>query len=237
MPKKINHSKINLYDFFFANKARRTYTNLGFSLLLIIVFLFFALRPTILTIGTIQEKTKEYKELNSLVEQKLSAKRTLKEQLTQTSSDSPNGLKSEIDFMNDVFTDSYAFKDLYNNILDRANKTNVALKTITPQYQATRSSITDFDASKRSPSNRFYEINIVIEAKSMTDVELFIKNIETYSRFPIFSRLKSMTINNEIEAAKLLNRTGSANNIINVNIGMVIYLDSTRLENNTPKNK
>ncbi len=229
--KGIKHSTVNVYDFFFSNKTRRTYTNLAVSLGLIIVFLVFALRPTILTVGTIKEKIKEYEQYNEKVEAKIAASQKLQQQLTQTGSESPDGLKDEIDLMNRVFQSEYGVKVLYENFKKRADDYRLVLKSLAPKYTTNYNATSpDYDYSQITPSGLNYELNISVEGKSQDDVLSFINSLEGASNFPIVSRVKAISITDNAAGSKLVPIDATTDPLpqnIMASVSMTIYLDQT----------
>lgn len=231
----IKHSKANIYDFFFSNKKRATYTNLGISLVLIIVFILFALRPTIVTIGNIKSKIEQYQTVNRNAESKIKAAKNLQSQINTSSDEVSGGLKDEIDYVNKVFQESLSLKSIYTNLIKRAEIHNVVVRNITPNYpNGEISSVTNFDVSEFSPSQASYTLNFTIEAKDFISIENYIKSLEGYQNFPLLSRIHSINITDEFESAKISEDTTVDNKKISqlvvANIQMVIYLDETRYE-------
>lgn len=225
MSDSVKHTKLNVYDFFLSTTVRKTYTNLGVSLILIIILIFFALMPTIKTIDVIKEKISAYETINKKLDTKIKSAKNLNDQMTLDSTKSPKGLKSEIEFLNKVFFFDTSFTELYENLHRRADENHVAITSFTPKYQSeTSNSQKSFENSPVSPSSSFYELNLNIESKNITDVENFLSQLEGHKNFPIFSRIKNVSIKDNIDT---LAETGDER-IITANITMVIYLDSSR---------
>jgi hypothetical protein len=241
MANKIHHTQLNLYDLFFANKKRKTYTNLGISLILIIILLIFALRPTILTIGKIRDKIRQYEDVNTKVEHKIEAAQSLAQQMTQSSEDTPFGLEQEITFMDSVFFQDANIKTFYKNIHDRADKNNVAIKNVSPKYTFSalnnNPNYVEFDQSPASPSTKYYEVSMSLEAKSLGDIEKFIQTVEGYEQNPIFSRVRSLTISNHLEESKVKGASSETKasdlTVVNCNMVMIVYIDDTRFVQDT----
>lgn len=235
---KVNHSKISFYEIFFSTQKRKTYTNLGVSLILIIVLLFFALRPTILTIGKIREQIKDYERVNLAVKSKVEASQQLAQQMSFSSADYSGGLKDEIDFLNSVFFADPNVKLFYQNMYQRANKNKVILKSLTPKYPLNSEALVlspdIFDQTIAAPSLKNYEINLLFEAKELKDIEGFVASLEGYSVNPIVSRVKNFTINNQIEDSKVKKNTSSATKVISGSVTIIIYLDSSRMKTPIP---
>ncbi len=101
--KNISATKISLYDLFYASKTQKTYTNLGISLILMILFLIFALVPTVQKLDEIRERIDVYEALNTDVKQKIQAAQMLDNQINNTSLDNPPGVKDEIEFAKKLF--------------------------------------------------------------------------------------------------------------------------------------
>lgn len=235
MDKTIAHTKASLYDIFYATKAKRTYTNLGISLLLIIFFLVFALIPTITTIGTIQEKIIAYKNLNSLLKAKIESAKKLDKQLNTTSSESPDGLKEQIDFMNKVYMKDYDLETIYINLYERAKSANVKILAITPKYLQNDVSAASVDDFELAPTSHGYELVLSMISNDMRSINNFLKSIEGYQEMPIICRVKSLVIN-DTEAASNLNMEGDRvkenpetyKRGINFTVNLIVYIDQTR---------
>jgi hypothetical protein len=229
----VKHSKANIYEFFFSNKKRATYSNLGISIVLVIVFLVFALRPTILTIGSIKTKIKDYEVLNKKAEAKISASKLLQDQMNLTSDESANGLKDQIEFINKTFQYNYSLKSIYTNVVQRAKASNVAIRSLVPEFPGQQVAISSFDNSSESPSDTSYFLNISVEGRDMASVENFIKTLEGYENFPLISRLNSASIVDEAESAKISEDPTSLKLNTHVVVGsvqLIVYLDKSRYE-------
>jgi hypothetical protein len=231
----VKHSKANIYEFFFANKKRATYTNLGICLILILIFLLFALRPTILTIGSIKSKISQYEELNIKAEAKIKAGQKLQDEMNLSADDSANGMKNEIDYLNKVFQSDYNMKTVYSNIIQRAKDSNVAIRSIVPVYPSENNTGLGFDTTDGSPSPSWYTLTLSVEGKDLQSVESFVRRLEGYQNFPVLSRVSGMNISNEIESAKvnsgdISNATTKTARVVVCNVQLVIYLDETRYE-------
>lgn len=232
---KIHHSKINIYDFFFANKARKTYTNLGISLILIIILLIFALRPTILTIGKIRDKITQYEQVNEKVEKKIENAQNLAQQMSRTSSDYPGGLEEELTFLDKVFFNDPNIKTVYNNLHRRADDSSVVIRNFTPKYVYNNPNVnaTEFDQTPASPSTKYYEMSFSVESKNLGNVEKFVETLEGFQQNPIFSRIKSISISNQIEESRVKGATSSQGSlttpIVVCNVVMLVYLDESRM--------
>lgn len=226
MSEAVKHTKFNIYDFFLANNTRKTYTNLGISLILILILIFFALMPTFNTIDKIKEKIETYQTLNSQLITKIKSAQNLNEQLNFDSSRSDKGVKLEIEFMNKVFFNEVNLVDLYNNFSERAKKSNVAISDFTPRYES-QVSQNSFERSDDSPSSLFFEVNLNVEGKNLVDVENFISQLEAPINFPIVSRVRNVSIKDVGKEAK----SEDPEELVIANISMYIYLDSTRTEN------
>jgi hypothetical protein len=221
MAEDVKFTKVNLYEFLFANKTRKTYTTLALTLVLVIVLLTFALRPTLLTVSTIKEKIKEYDSLNTLLEKKVAASQILQSQMNTSSTDIDKGLKDEIDFLGKVFQGSYGLKSIYLNILKRADTNKIIVSSITPNYQS--SGAGGFENLPASPSDSYYSIDIVAAGNSLEDIQNWAKSLETSVQFPIFSRLSSFSILKQTDS---LNQYG-------IKLSLIIYLDQTKLQATT----
>lgn len=226
----VKHSKANIYEYFLANKTRSTYTNIAISILLVVVFIFFALRPTILTVATIREKIKQYQDLNKKAEAKVEAGKKLQDQLNLTSTESPIGLKSEIEFMNKSFLSDYGLRPVFSNLVERAKQSKVVIRSIVPLYSGNQTSNNSFDTSGLAPSDKSYSVNFTVESKDLPSIENFIRSIEGFNNFPIFSRVKQVSISDEIQGAKLADTKASnaIPKVISATIDLTIYLDKSK---------
>jgi len=234
MDQSIAHTRASLYDIFYATKAKRTYTNLGVSLLLIILFLVFALIPTITTIGTVQQKIEAYKTLNSSLKAKIDSARRLDAQLNNSSSESSNGLKDEIDFMNKVYMTNYDLKPLYVNLYNRAQASNTRILSISPKYPASEFGTTIVDNYKSAPTTQGYEISLSMVANDIRSANAFVKSLEGYQEMPIILRVNSFALNDINSALKLnpvTNNSQSSTNGVTFTVSLIIYTDQTRSEN------
>ncbi len=227
---KTNHSKVSIYDFFYANKTRKAYTMLGISLILIIILVVFALLPTIKTIGRIRENISVYKELNDTAETKIKASQNLQTQQNTTSEESPDGLKNEINFMNKVFFHDYSIESLYLNIKERAEKNGVRIVNIDSTYEVEGSSVNseDFDSSSYSPSTYSYGFDLSIQAKDTDDLFAFIKSIEGPDEFPVFARIADMSITDHRFKIEEGGGDEKPKEYLDATMKFIIYLDETR---------
>lgn len=206
--KTVSHKKANLYDLFYASKARKTYTNLGVALILLIVFLVFALVPTLQTLDTVQEKIETYEKLNSLVKTKINTAKVLNNQINLTSKESPTGLKDEIEFAQRSVLTHKDIDILYHNVYQRAKMNNVTLEYITTQFYDSK--FTKDDTIQNAPSSSFYEVNFTASAYDQTSMINFIKSLEGYDNMPIISRIKDLSIA-DAEAVKKISDTQKDN--------------------------
>jgi hypothetical protein len=233
----VKHSKANLFDYFFANKTRKTYTNIGISLILIIVFLVFALRPTISTVGTIKKKIADYEKYNALAEKKINAAKNLQNQLNLSSAESETGLKEEIAFLDKIYMYNYSLKTIYQNLVVRANQSNVVLRGIIPTYKTTGFTDTAFETLPSAPSLSKFNINVSLEGKDMASVEAFLRTLEGAENLPLISRVSSVSVVDGISAAKLaasqdektVTQTVSEPKTITFSLDLIVYLDPSRI--------
>jgi hypothetical protein len=232
---KVSHTRASLYDIFYASKAKKTYTNLGVSLMLIIVFLIFALVPAISSIGDVQKKILSYENINNDLNIKYEAAKTLDRQYNTLSSESQDGLKEEIDFLNRVFMYKYDVKPVYANLYKRASESEVSILTIAPKFpNADEVNTATLDITK-VPSVRTYEMDIAFRTNDMANVSKFLKSMEGYKEAPIFSRIETVSITDLNNTAKLNNADNPQNSTstgISFSVTLVIYLDTSRFAEN-----
>jgi hypothetical protein len=122
-------------------------------------------------------------------------------------------------------------KNVYVNLYSRAEKSNVVIKAVAPKVQKAGLNDSTFDGSVYSPSLTYYELNLDVEAKSLEEVENFMRSIEGVPSFALFSRVKGLNVSNLIESSSVASN-GTQNTeipkIIAASINMVIYIDETR---------
>jgi hypothetical protein len=202
MTDKVKHTKVNLYDFFFANKVRKTYTNVGITLLLTIVLVLFAIRPTLTTIQGIKNKITDYKAQNNKALNKINAEKALQKQINFGLNDTPGGLREAIEFVRKAFLQNDSYETIYTNIYSRANKHNIVIRSIVPSA-AVANSANSFDMSSDAPSESSFDLNVSFEGKDIKEVQAFLETLEGSKNFPIFSRIKTITINDMMELNKV----------------------------------
>lgn len=202
-----SHTNVSFYDFFYANKQKKTYTNLIVSIILIIVFTVFALRPTINTIGEIEDKIEEYEKINQQLQTKLSSAQTLSNQVNQSVTN--GGSKEAIELVDLVFTDKENLVLVYKNLESRAEEHKVAITSISVKFSDdTEGGVqSEFDnTSFQSPSSKLFSLSLSIESKSIDDLMSFIESLEGYQNNPFFTRIDGFTFNDaerQIEIDKL----------------------------------
>ncbi len=226
----IPHYQANLYDIFYASKAKKTYTNIGVSLILIIVFLAFALVPTLTTLDDIQDKIIAFKKVNTGLKTKIES---IKKLSTQRETNDDGGLKNEIDFLDKVFVSNLNLNSIYINLSRRAKNSNIKIQSITPNYpQDSSSEIGDFVLN--APSDISYELQVSILAPDRQSLVDFVKSLEGPRNIPIPIRIKSLLISDLQEEAKSRTKTNNDTNSnqaetgINADITIIVYLDNSR---------
>lgn len=232
--KKVSHSKLRFYDVFLESKTKRTYTNLIASLVLIIVFLVFALRPTITTIGEIRDEIDTYKEYNQKLKRKADNANVLNQQFTQT-------LTQQINFIDEVFFTDPNLKDFYNNIKIRADESDVAIKnfSVIDAPIANNEDFADYDNSVNSPGSSHYTVEFTVQSFRKDDLKDFLSKLEGYQNFPVFSRVTSFLfldeeIKHELDELVLVEDEDEDEEIIpselkQMTITMVVYQDSQKV--------
>lgn len=227
----VAHTKASLYDIFYASKARQTYTYLGVSLILVIVFLAFALVPTITTIGTVQEKIAAYDTLNTALKAKLETAKKLDAQMNTTSTDSPNGLKDEIGFMNKVFMTNYDLKPVYTNIYKRSKDNNSTINSITPKFPTVDSGGKQVDTFVVPASSQGYELILAMSSTTIENAVNFVKSLESYSENPLICRVKGFSITDIDASFKISpgnNSQAAGAKGITYTVDLIVYIDETR---------
>lgn len=218
----VAHTKTSLYDLFYSTKEKRTYTNLGVSLVLIIVFLTFALVPTLTTLDTIQDSIKEYTQLNKGLKQKVEAIRSLTSQRN-------NDAKDEVDFLQKTFTSNLEINSLYINIYRRAKDTNVKIITLNPKYPTSGTNVSG-DTVANLPSEYAYEVQINATADKVSDISSFINTLESAENMPIPMRVKTISVVDLAQSSKSQSRVNTTvpQNATGytIDLTLLIYLDS-----------
>lgn len=226
--KKPSHSSVSFYDFFYSNKQKKTYVNLIAGIILIIVFILFALRPTITTIGEIQAKTEEYEGINEQLEKKLTNARQLIDQLTLTLSQ--GGQKESIEYLNQLLVEDVQLNLIVTNIYERAKDNNVAISTLDITYPDEGDfgfrSDDDTDLSV-APTSKLFSINYTFESADFSDMIDFIGELEGYETFPIFSRMLNISITDNEKSQELQEATTEEDSDLDENEEEVIPLTTT----------
>lgn len=217
--KKVSHVKTSVYDLFSASKARKTYTNIGVSLLLIITFLIFALVPTIQTIDKVTDKISIYEELNPKLSGEIDAIRVLSNQ-------KDSEYKNEIEFAEKVFQDSSDFTVVYHNIDMRAKKFQVQIIDISFNYPD--ESLPQQDTITNPPTSSVYQISISYQTSKIENAIGFISSLEGFKEFPIPSRIQSSQIS-DAEANAKINPQSTATSTVPISgsVSLIVYLDQS----------
>lgn len=217
----VAHTKTNLYDLFYATKAKRTYTNLGVSLLLVIVFLIFALVPTLSTLDSIRDSINDYKAINASLKTKIDAVRNLAIQENSTSDN--GGVKDELQFLNKVFLKDYNLTPIYVNMYERAKVANVKITSLTPRYPIGSTVISD--SVLLPPSTNSYEVSVTAESNQLSELLNFTKSLESAENMPLPTRIKNLSLRD------LSQQTNSQGDIIGNTTGfstdfvIIVYID------------
>ena len=224
MSDNVKHTKVNLYDFFFANKVRKTYTNLAITLILLIILVLFAIRPTLTTIEGIKNKTKDYKEQNNKALNKINAEKALQKQINFGLNDTPGGFREAIEFVKKSFLNSNDYEIIYTNLYNRASKNNITIRNLVPS-PATQTTSNEFDLSSDSPSESSFDLTVAFEGKNIKDVQAFLNTLEGSKNFPIPSRVKAITISDLFQLNKIENTLdqNKRQEIVEFNVVFTIY--------------
>lgn len=237
MAEKVAHSKISVYDIFFANKTRKTYSNIIFGLTLVIILIVFALRPTITTISKIKEKISRYEQINPVLETKLNNFRNLSRQYGNSGS---AGLKDQIEFLNKVFASTNDIQNIVNNIFKRASDTDVIITAFSPDFPVTSGlvSTSEFEASSSSPSSNYYKITISAQSVDIESARKFIGSLEGIREFPVPSRITEISITNlknipqessDDNKITSIEQIDTEVNVVEISLTIIIYLDNTKI--------
>ena len=230
MAKTLNISKLDLYAFFFSSNTRKTYTNAAVSLILILILIIFAIAPTLSTISDVLGKIDVYKAANAKASEKLTNSESLLEQIVFTDSNQPPGLKDQIDFLNNVYMKDASLQKIYFNLHQRANNNNVAIQNLSANTinatTSTKLGASSFDTSIYSPAISSYDLSLVVQSKNLDDLYAFINSLEGYKNLPIFSRIKDISIDDQIDQNVDKNAATKAN-IISATIDLVIYINKS----------
>lgn len=230
----VAHTKSSLYDLFYASKAKKTYTNLGVSLILIIIFLVFALMPTIQTIDTVREKIAIYQVYNLKVAKKVANAKTLEQQRTTSGS---GGLKDEITFLNKSFLFDYNLLPIYDNFYRRAADNNVRIISINPRLNTGAGfDQANLDSIQGAPSTLAYQVTVNAQAKTLQNTLKYIKTVESYKEMPLLIRVRSVSISDQIESQKVTDELNGTNDQdssvkgVSVSMTFFVYLDGSRVQ-------
>ena len=222
----VSHKRITLYDIFYASKAKKTYTNLGIALLILIVFLVFALVPIIQTLDTVREKIEVYTSINATAIAKINAAKVLRIQIENTSSENDRGLKDEIEFVNKTILTQDNLDIIYNNVYQRAKQNNIQINSITPKFSDNRNILEDIIINP--PSDSFFEVGFSATAPNMNSAVNFFKSLEGYDNMPIVSRVKNITFSDTVASARLAETQN--NNVITNSIQITFTIQIYTLE-------
>ncbi len=187
MYKDIHANKLSLKNIFYYNKQRKTYIELAVSLIIIVVFLIFALIPTIGTIDKVQESIKRYEEIKSTQQQILDQGRALNELSNET-----NGtLVQEIQYLNKIIPNQTDIRLIYVNIYNRAKRTNTVIKNIKINESNTRQSLSE---TNNLLSPVYITLELQIDNNTVNELNEFIKLIEGPNAFPFPSIITRINI-------------------------------------------
>lgn len=181
----IHANKLSLKNIFYYNRQKKTYIELAISLIIIVIFLVFALIPTIGTIDKVQESIKRYEEIRDKQKQILDQGRALSSLANET-----NGtLIEEIKYLHKIIPNQTDIRLLYVNIYNRAKKTNTVIKNIKINQSSTSSANANIFLSPN-----FLELELQVETDSINDLNEFIKQIEGPQVFPFPSIITKVNI-------------------------------------------
>lgn len=181
--KQVSYKKLTAKEIFYSTLRKKTYVEIGFSLIIFIALLFFALIPTINSLDSVYEKIKLFKDINSKVNNNVQQVRSLKKQIFVD-------LKEESDFL--YRYTSLTNKDLhiiYYNIFKRAQESNVILESF--QVNESENNKYLLDQYYNKP---FINVNINIIADNVDNLINFLKSLEGYTNIPIVLKIENFSL-------------------------------------------
>lgn len=221
----VAHTKTNLYDLFYSTKTRKTYTNLGVSLLLLIVFFAFALIPTLSTLDTIRDSIVDYQNVNAGLELKIANVRSL---IIQQNSTSENGgVQDELELLDKVFLQDKNLTPVYLNLKERAKISNVKILSFSPRYAAGNNS--SIDELTNVPSQSSYEISLGARSNDLVSMSTFLNSLESPANMPLPSRIKSIALTDLSKVSTSVGAAGSNEVGFTADISLIIYLDTNKV--------
>lgn len=116
---------------YWRSEKQKTYLEVGWTLLLIIFFLFFSLRPTLLTVLELRRKLQEAKAANAALDKKIQALNQARVNLEKISTDLP--------LLSSALPDQPLVLDFLNYLKNQAGNVNLTLSNLS--YQNVESTV------------------------------------------------------------------------------------------------
>ena len=163
------------------DKAVKTYTFVTLSVILLIVLVFFAIRPTITVIFEINEKSKELTDSLAIFTSKNSQLSNIKDTLSKSE---PDGIKEDADFLtSEIIPGQDDSLFLAANMDEIAKAHNLSLSSFSPAATA------ETDLNKLSlmapgiPANvSAKKVNMAVTGGSLAEVKSFLDDFQGFAR-------------------------------------------------------
>lgn len=188
MPKsesKVSHKKLTVKELFYASIRRRTYVEIGLSLIVFIFLLFFALIPSIFNLINIREKIILYSDINNRVQSKIENIKSLNHAIE-------NKLKDEVDFIDKSVVELNHLHVIYYNLYKRAADSNVDIIGLDfkSMGEGNERGLVDPVLGKAA-------LVIVVngEAKDRSTLLSYLRSLEKPFNFPFVSRIDTLNVN------------------------------------------
>lgn len=185
--KEISHKKLTPKEIFYASIRKKTYVEIGISLIIFIFLLVFALLPTIDSLDNVNEKLTLFRDINVKVNNNIQVFRNLKRQLFVN-------LQDESKVMENFILDEKDLHLVYYNLFKRAKNSNVILESL--KIDSMSSDKVVMDEFYKKP---FYVISLNVSSGDINKIVNFIKLLEGYENMPIVSRISAVNINKKYQ--------------------------------------
>lgn len=197
----------------------KTYSFLTITFVLLAILIFFAIRPTLITIFEINEKTKELQVTNDKLRSKNDMLAKIKKSMNTPK---PEGTKGAVDFFRQE-TISGSDDALYfaANVDLIAKSSNVVLTGFSPQV-LNEKQITDLSLATYQSING-KNISITIDAKTLPDVKTFMDLLLGYARI------------NKITTFQLKQNDASSKYPFSVSIATYVFYEDSKKINTLNK--
>lgn len=158
---------------YWQSQRQKSYTSLGLSLALILLFSVFALRPTLLTVIELREKLAQGKQANTQLDQKIQS-------LSQAQINYEK-IKNSLPLLDEALPNSSKILDFLNQVNSTARQNE--LLVVKAQSQAVPLALGAQTKDETQPSKKEQPISFTFEAKgSYENTRKFLTNLQSFVR-------------------------------------------------------